>query len=449
MSAFEEGSVEHEVSGLARDIRAIITSDQFDLGGYTETRAKDLVHQAFSKPLTAPTEMIRITFVVGGGKLVRSRYAEDLPKWMMTALRDIGFSEDRSAAETFDSQGTFKHQHDVGQNLKYVIVYPHVACATAKASSSGASNSELVMDESSPEYIVLACELPTFQEIVTSKVFTYSQKKKLLKFLQQKSDEFKAVEAKLIAGEKLTHTEQFIYDNVSETHEQKVTWLQAQIKEAVDNGQITAREKAELIQHIESNIAATQAEIDQAKAENKPKKVEKLEAKKDAALQRKAAVEKVAVIPPRLRLGDDIRKVYIRLFPLLAMEDKQRSMSLTLADLKLLEEKPDLEQQIISLQQQSKGWFEEDAASFTERCQYEEAEAKRVYKHRQSEKKGGSGGGAKTAAKPTASFSSSSAWTTVSKKPGSSASAGRGGAAGKKATSSFAAAFDNDSDDSS
>jgi hypothetical protein len=27
--------------------------------------------------------------------------------------------------------GTFKQQHDTGQNLKYVVVYPHVACASA------------------------------------------------------------------------------------------------------------------------------------------------------------------------------------------------------------------------------------------------------------------------------------------------------------------------------
>jgi hypothetical protein len=41
---------------------------------------------------------------VGGGKLVRSRYSEDMTKWMVAALREIGFSEDRSAAETYDSQ---------------------------------------------------------------------------------------------------------------------------------------------------------------------------------------------------------------------------------------------------------------------------------------------------------------------------------------------------------
>ncbi len=127
-----EFSEQEHLSGLARDIRTAVTSEQLDLGGYTEQRAKDLVNAAFSTPLTAPNEMVKFTFIVGGGKLVRARYSDDLTRWMVSALRDIGFTEDRSAAETFDSQGTFKQQHDTGQNLKYLIVYPHVACANKK-----------------------------------------------------------------------------------------------------------------------------------------------------------------------------------------------------------------------------------------------------------------------------------------------------------------------------
>ncbi len=64
---------ESAISGMARDIRASATSEQFDLGGYTEARARDLLQVAFSTPLTAPQEMVRFTFVVGGGKLVRGR----------------------------------------------------------------------------------------------------------------------------------------------------------------------------------------------------------------------------------------------------------------------------------------------------------------------------------------------------------------------------------------
>ena len=61
------------LSGLAGEIRSSTASEQFDLSGYSESRVKDLMLATFSTPLTAPTEMVRFTFVVGGGKLVRAR----------------------------------------------------------------------------------------------------------------------------------------------------------------------------------------------------------------------------------------------------------------------------------------------------------------------------------------------------------------------------------------
>jgi hypothetical protein len=100
MAGFEE-----QLSGMAGEVRSSIGSEQFDLANYTEARARDLVLAAFSSPLNAPKTMVRFTFVVGGGKLVRSKYSDDLPKWMGAALRDIGYTADASAAETFDSQG--------------------------------------------------------------------------------------------------------------------------------------------------------------------------------------------------------------------------------------------------------------------------------------------------------------------------------------------------------
>jgi hypothetical protein len=197
-----------QLSGLAGDIRSSVSSEQYDLGGYTEIRARELIITAFSKPLSAPTEMIKFTFVVGGGKLVRSRYPEDLSKWMIAALREISFVEDRSAAETFDSQGSYKQQHDTGQNLKYLIVYPKVTCASeAQGKPSGAENAVL-LDTNSPAYIVSMASMSTFQEIVASKIISYAQKKAALKILQDKAEEFKAVEAKLVTGAMLTPYEQ-------------------------------------------------------------------------------------------------------------------------------------------------------------------------------------------------------------------------------------------------
>lgn len=96
---------EENCSGLVREVRLSTTSDQYDLSGYTEQRVRDFVKETFSKPFKYAKNMIKCTFVVGGGKLVRSKYPEDLPKWMTSALKDINFQEDKSAAETPDSQG--------------------------------------------------------------------------------------------------------------------------------------------------------------------------------------------------------------------------------------------------------------------------------------------------------------------------------------------------------
>ena len=432
-----------QLSGMAGEIRSATTSEQFDLGGYTELRATDLIKSAFSSPLTEPTKMIRFTFVVGGGKLVRSKYNDDLSKWMIAALREVGYTADNSAAETFDSQGTFKQQHDTGQNLKYIIVYPRVTCSEKPA--GGGAAQEAAVDRSSPEYIACACESATFKDMVNSKVVSYKQKKHLLQVLQTSADRFQEVEAKLISGAALTASEQAIYDSNSGADTEKITWLQAEIKRMVDEGKLTRGEKADLLQSIESNLVSTEKEIAEATAEGKPKKVEKLAVKKDAIAARKIAVSAITPIQHRLSQGEAIQKLYQRLFPLLALEDKGRSMSLTLADLKTLEEKSDIEEAINNLENASRGWFVEDA-DFAALCQAEAAAAKETYAKKAAaaagKKPSGGLGGAKTGA---GKASTTSGWGTVSGKKAGSGSMGGGGA--KKSTNSgFAAAFGDDDD---
>jgi hypothetical protein len=431
-----------QLSGMAGEIRAAIASEQFDLGGYTELRAMDLMKAAFGSPLTEPTKMVRFTFVVGGGKLVRSKYNDDLSRWLTTALREVGYTEDRSAAETFDSQGTFKQQHDTGQNLKYLIVYPFVTCANKPA--GGAEASEKPVDTSSPEYIACACESATFKDMVASKVTTYKQKKHLLQVLQASADRFKAVEEKLISGAALTPAEQAVYDSNSGGDAEKITWLQGEIKRMVDEGKLTKAEKAELLQSIEGNLAAVVKEIVEATAEAKPKKVEKLATKKDAITARKAAVEAITPIQHRLSQSEGISKLYMRLFPLLALEDKGRSMSLTLADLKTLEEKSDIEEAIRGLEAASRGWFVEEA-DFAALCELEEKEAREKYlkKVQAGAKKGSSSSGAGKSL-GSKSGGSTGGWGTVPMKKGGSGMSSGGGA--KKPSGGFAAAFGNESD---
>jgi polyhydroxyalkanoate synthesis regulator phasin len=438
MASFEAKA---QLSGLAGEIRSSIESDQFDLGGYTEQRASDLFKSAFAAPLTEPTKMVRFTFVVGGGKLVRAKYNDDLSRWVIAALREVGYSEDRSAAETFDSQGTFKQQHDTGQNLKYIIVYPFVTCANAATTAGGGEGSAVVVDPSSPEYIVCACESATLKDMVASKVVSYKQKKHLLHVLQTSSDNFKDIEAKLMTGAALTPAEQATYDANSGADAEKIAWLQGEIKSMVDQGKLTQAEKTELLQSIDANIAAVSNEIEEATADNKPKKVEKLQAKKDAITARKVAISAVSPITHRLSQGDQIVSLYLKLFPLIALEDKGRSMSLTLADLKTLEPKSDIEEAIRSLENASRGWFLGDE-EFQSMCRAIEREATAKY----AAKKGAGSGAKKTGGSSSAGSAgaskSSSGWGTVTSKKGSSSSNSSSSVGAKKAAgSSFAAAF--------
>jgi hypothetical protein len=48
------------------------------------------------------------------------------------------------------------------------------------------------------------------------------------------------------------------------------------------------------------------------------------------------------------------------LLPLIELEKKGRSMSLTMDDLTVLRDKPDIEDDISKLEAASRGWFEEE-----------------------------------------------------------------------------------------
>lgn len=433
-------------SGLVGEIRSAITSEQYDLANYTQSRAHDLITNAFSTPLDAPSEMIRFTFVVGGGKLVRSKYDDDLPKWLGAALREIGFEEDRSAALDFTSQGTFKQQHDTGQNLKYLIVFPHVTCADSKAGGDGSVGAAQGHATNSPEYIIAACELSTFTDVVVTKAPSWSQKKKMLKVLQDASENFKSIEAKLMRGEALSAVEQAVCDSNSGQDDQKVVWLQSEIKGMVDKGQITARERSEVLAHIETTIATLTAELEKTRAEGKSKKVAVLEERLATLTERKKTVSSVTPLTHhRLRLGDEIQKLRMKLFAFAPLEEKQRQGGLTLAELKALEPKIDIEENIAALEQASKGWFD-DEEDFQLSCEYEAKEAKAKYaaKNKAAAAKKKSGATA-NGAKPAAKKSSGGAmpWETIGVKKKVVAQPAKAASSG-----GYAAAFGNDDSDS-
>ena len=458
MAAFGGGDVE-KLSGLAGEIRSAIESETIDLANFTETRMKDLM-LVFSKPLDAPTKMIHFQFIVGGGKLVRQKYHDDMLKWACSALRELGFSEDKGAAETFDSMGTFKTQHDTGQNLKYLHVFPRVACANAKAAGSSASAAPDLPDQKTPEWMIASAGLDVFKMMVKSKVESWRQKKKLVTVLLEATESFQAVEQKMVSGQPLTPREQLIYDANSGNDAEKMAWLQQEIKEMCDTGRLTASEQKELLVNIANNIASLEEEKAKATAEGKPKLVEKIAEKIQAATARKVKVAEG--IPggyhPRLKHGDEIQKLRVKLLGLIALDERPKGTAMTINDLQILSEKPDVEAAIDELENASKGWFEAQE-DFACKVELEVKEAQVKYKAKlkaaQGNKKsvgsskgktgtqkigggGGYGGGS----------SSANVWNTigVARKP--VGGGGGGGKSGCGQSGGFAAAFGGDDSDS-
>jgi hypothetical protein len=146
-----------------------------------------------------------------------------------------------------------------------------VTCSAQGSSSKVEDNSGsdgAAVDTKSPEYIVSACEMTTFKEIVSSKTQSWRQRKRLLKVLQDSSEYFLSIEAKLITGAALTVKEQAAYESnsgesdppstwrckaddfcnrsdfrstnhdnfISGVDAEKMAWLQGEIKKFVDEG---------------------------------------------------------------------------------------------------------------------------------------------------------------------------------------------------------------------
>lgn len=235
------------------------SSEEHDLAGaMTETQARDLIKAAFTDP---SAKAIRVTFVVGGGKLVRSRYDADLAKWLTSELRALGYEEDRGAA--LGSAGVWKHQHDTGANLMYLHVFPKLAGASSGAAGSSAgaaggagsaaggagsgagSAASPALTAGTPENTVLTCPMEQLKKAVASRVVSYAQKKRLHAFLVDFGKRLEAHEVTMVASAKpLPPDAQAEYELCGKDDlAEKAAWVQGEMKSAVAAGALTAAEK--------------------------------------------------------------------------------------------------------------------------------------------------------------------------------------------------------------
>eukprot|EP00959_Pyramimonas_sp_CCMP1952_P424738 8896466-Pyramimonas_sp.AAC.1 len=78
---------ESKAHGMASEIRALKDSEEFDLAGYDGAQVTNMLNASFSSPIQLPAgHMVRVTFVIGGGKKVRQKYPETLAKDIAAGL---------------------------------------------------------------------------------------------------------------------------------------------------------------------------------------------------------------------------------------------------------------------------------------------------------------------------------------------------------------------------
>lgn len=222
------------------------------------------------------------------------------------------------------------------------------------------------MDLGSPSYLAAVCAFPTFKKMVASKTQSWAQRKRLVSELKAFGQRFQALEAMMMAGQELSAEEQELYDVTSkEAIVEKVTWLDAELKGMVDAGTLTAGEKVQLVTSLKGRVDQLEEELAQAQAEGKPKKAEKLTGQVKVASTRLLHVQGVEPVRHPLKHEEAIKALRVKIAPLAKLE--AMSGLRTMEEMKRIGQRPDLEAEASRLEQESRGWFEEDA-EFEARC---------------------------------------------------------------------------------
>jgi len=348
----EEG--DDKAKKLAHEIRSSSQSTEFDLAGYGAEQCERLAAAAFSKPLPLAS-MVRLSFLVGGGKKVRQKYNDGLPALWADALKKIGFTEDRGASLDASCAGLFKFQHNTDTDLKVTHVYPRIDPEAAAALDGGEASDDAL----SPAQLLLFSEMPTFQKMIASKTPSLAQRRRALAALKAAREGIAAAEAKLTRLEALTEDEQAQYDTLDAALlDEKVGWLTKAMEAMIDGGQLTASERTAVMAQLASKVEQLEAQIASATAEGKAKRAEKLQAMLADLRARCTLVSDLKPITRRAKFEAEIKAAQKRLAELEKLENSK--VVLPLAEVQKLNAKPKLLEDLKAMQAESKGWFSED-----------------------------------------------------------------------------------------
>ena len=200
-----------DLHGLAATIRSATESETFDLAGQTPAAVTANITQAFTSAFPLD-DMVRITFITGAGKLGRQKYDDGCAKAVTSALRALGFEEDRAASCVRECAGSFKLQHDTGKNLKTVVVFPKIVDASSGKVGDAKMSSSL-LPPNSLEYKIAVSTVPLFANMLKAKFPSWSQKRALLILMDESLVEpLDDLDASLMRGGQLTEDQQIFYD---------------------------------------------------------------------------------------------------------------------------------------------------------------------------------------------------------------------------------------------
>ena len=317
--------------------------------------------------------MIRITFVTGAGKLARQKYDENAAKIVSSTLRDLGYVEDRGASCVNECAGSFKSQHDTGKNLKTIVVFPQITESNDNNNdvhrvgfgnmSLNDSSMSALLDEGSPkEMIAMTSNMNTFERMIATKCQSWAQKKACVGIITELKSMLEGLDSKLLTGQLLNDAEQQFYDTISmDSLEQKATFVKDGMKKHVDDGNITKLEKETLLAQVTEKLDGVKKEIDVASKEKKTKKVEKLSIQVDKLKQRFDTINGITPkAPSPLKHEDEISKLRKELQPLIKLEKETKGRLLSIKETAMMTRKEEIDEEILNLEENSRGWFEDD-----------------------------------------------------------------------------------------
>ncbi len=320
--------------------------------------------------------MIRITFVVGGGKLSRQKYDEKAMQTVTLALKELNFVEDRGASCVNECGGCYKTQHDTAKNVFTVVVFPRLVGLQddmMAGSGRGEGQSESSQHEKYPIPIplvegtavhsILLASDETFQKMVPSICPSWTEKKVCSEVLNLALETVERLDAKLMSGSPLTDAELTFYDELGGAASigAKLERIKKLMQKQVEEGVLTREELDRLLQQVEDKINGLSDDIDDAVQKSQEKKAANLTAQKEKAEARKCMLKgHTAQPPPALKNESQIMKLRKQVQPMLTLEQTSKGRLLTMKETKELAAKDEILEEISQLEEASRGWFEDD-----------------------------------------------------------------------------------------